>query len=304
MIWAITDLAFLAAMLIVVLVVYAVSGKAVPIAERLAKLWKPPVREDKSHFRERQKEKVARWLQGLAKYLPSSAKSSAKTQRMMVRAGFRRPETATILKASKVVLTTGLLSLVYFTGVYESNPFFILLAAGMAGFFLPDIWVTIRIKKRQNVIRLALADALDLMVICVEAGLALDQALLRVAHELKVAHPALSEELNIVSAEIRLGKSRIEALRALGQRTDVDDIKALVAMLIQTDRFGTSVAQSLRVHSDNVRSKRRQRAEEAAAKTTVKMVPALVFFIFPALFVVILGPAVITIMRQFMQTPK
>ena len=135
-------------------------------------------------------------------------------------------------------------------------------------------------------------------MICVEAGLGLDQALMRVSQELRVAHPELSDELQLVNLEMRVGKTRLEALRELAQRTGLDDIKALVAMLIQTDRFGTSVAQALRVHSDELRMKRRQRAEEMAAKTTVKMVPVLVFFIFPALMVVILGPAVLAIMRQ------
>ena len=141
---------------------------------------------------------------------------------------------------------------------------------------------------------------LDLLVICVEAGIGLDQALLRVSQELALAHPVLSEELRQVNFEMRVGKTRLEAMRELARRTGLDDIKALVAMLIQTERFGTSVAQSLRVHSDELRIKRRQRAEEQAAKTTVKMVPALVFFIFPALMVVILGPAIIAIMRQLM----
>jgi len=138
-----------------------------------------------------------------------------------------------------------------------------------------------------------------LLVICVEVGLGLDQALLRVAQEMRVAHPELSEELQLVNMEMRVGKSRIEALRSLARRTGLEDIKALVAMLVQTERFGTSVAQSLRVHSDDLRTRRRQRAEEMSAKTTVKMVPALVLFIFPALLVVILGPAVLTLMSQF-----
>jgi len=128
----------------------------------------------------------------------------------------------------------------------------------------------------------------------------LDQALLRVAEELRITHPELCEELQLVNLEMRVGKTRIEALRDLAQRTGLDDIKGLVSMLIQTERFGTSIAQSLRVHSDDLRMKRRQRAEEKAAKMSVKMVPVLVFFIFPALMVVILGPAVLQIMRQLM----
>jgi len=147
---------------------------------------------------------------------------------------------------------------------------------------------------------LSLPDCLDLLVVCVEAGLALDQSFMRVTQELRIVHRELCEELDLVNAEIRIGRTRLEALRELGDRTGVDDIKSLVAMLVQTDRFGTSVAQSLRVHSDELRTKRRQRAEEMAAKATVKMIPPLVFFVFPALFVVILGPAVISLYRHFM----
>jgi tight adherence protein C len=166
---------------------------------------------------------------------------------------------------------------------------------------LPEIWLLGRIHARQHRLRLAVPDALDLLVICVEAGLGLDHALMRVSQELQITHRGLSDELQLVNAEMRLGKTRTDALRELARRTGLDDIKALVAMLVQTERFGTSIAQSLRVHSDDLRMKRRQRAEEAAAKIAVKMVPVLVFFIFPALMVVVLGPAVLTIMRQFLK---
>jgi tight adherence protein C len=148
-------------------------------------------------------------------------------------------------------------------------------------------------KKRQHKIRLGLPDALDLLVVSVEAGLGLDQAIQRVGDELDFAHPELSAELRLINLELRAGKGRAEALRNLADRTGVDDIASLVAMLVQTDKFGTSVAQSLRVHSDTVRTKRRQRAEEAAAKTGVKMVFPLVFCIFPAIWVVTIGPAAI-----------
>ena len=189
------------------------------------------------------------------------------------------------------------MGLVYFTGIYKNNPIILFLVAGVAGFILPDIWLGRQVKARQQLLRLALPDALDLLVICMEAGLGLDQALLYVSQELRIAHPELCEEFDIVNAEMHVGKTRLEALRSLATRTGVDDLQALVATLIQTDRFGTSVAQSLRIHSDDLRTKRRQRAEEMAAKTTVKMVFPLVFFIFPALFVVILGPAVITMIH-------
>jgi tight adherence protein C len=143
-----------------------------------------------------------------------------------------------------------------------------------------------------------LPDGLDLLVICVESGLGLDQALMKVTQEVRITHPELSEELQLVNLEMRIGKTRIDALRELARRTGLEDIKSLVAMLVQTDRFGTSVAQSLRVFSDDLRIKRRQRAEEMSAKTSVKMVFPLVFFIFPALLAVILGPAVLTLLRQ------
>jgi tight adherence protein C len=171
----------------------------------------------------------------------------------------------------------------------------LLLAIGAAalGYLLPGMALARLAKRRQHRIRLSLPDALDLLVVSVEAGLGLDQALQRVGEELGVAHQDLSDELRLVNLELRAGNSRPEALRHLADRTGVDDLSSLAAMLIQTDKFGTSVAQSLRVHSETLRTKRRQRAEEAAAKTGVKMVFPLVFCIFPAIWVVTIGPAAI-----------
>jgi tight adherence protein C len=153
------------------------------------------------------------------------------------------------------------------------------------------------IRERQRRIRVGLADALDLTVICVEAGLSLDQAMARVGQDLRYAHQDLSDEFYLVNLEMRAGKPRPEALRNLADRTGVDDLRALVGVLIQTDRFGTSVAQALRVHSDALRTERRQRAEEQAAKTTIKMIPALVVFVLPSMFFVTLGPAVIGLLH-------
>jgi tight adherence protein C len=198
-----------------------------------------------------------------------------------------------------VLLPVALICAVYFTGFYRSDPVVILGGALLAGIVLPEVFILWRVSARQHRMRKGLPDALDLLVICVEAGLGIDQALMRVSQELRLVHRDLSEELQLVNLEMRVGKTRIEALRELARRTGVDDIKALVAMLAQTERFGTSIAQSLRVYSDDLRVRRRQRAEEMAAKTTVKMVPPLVFFIFPALMVVIIGPAVLILLRQF-----
>jgi tight adherence protein C len=218
----------------------------------------------------------------------------------MIRAGYRSPDAILTMKGLKVLMPIGLAALAFLTGFYRINPFVIFGIAGLLGYLLPDLVLVWRVHARQHKLRRALPDGLDLLVICVEAGLGLDQALMRVAQELHITHAELSEELQLVNLEMRVGKTRLDALRELARRTGLEDIKSLVSMLIQTERFGTSIAQSLRVQSDDLRTKRRQRAEEMAAKMSVKMVPALVFFIFPALMVVILGPAIIAIMRQLM----
>ncbi|HEU4829255.1 MAG TPA: type II secretion system F family protein, partial [Gemmatimonadales bacterium] len=163
------------------------------------------------------------------------------------------------------------------------------------GFVAPTLILRSRITRRQKQMQKALPDALDLLVVCVEAGLGLNQAMVRVAEEIERVSPVLSEQVGLVNLEIRAGTPRDEAFRNLGHRTGLQDIKSLMAMLIQTDRFGTSIAQALRTHAETMRTKRRQRAEEAAAKTTIKLVFPLVLFIFPALFVIILGPALIQI---------
>jgi tight adherence protein C len=171
------------------------------------------------------------------------------------------------------------------------------LAAAGFGYVLPGMVLARKARRRQHRIRLSLADALDLLVVSVEAGLGLDQALARVGQELAFAYPDLSSELRLVNLELLAGTGRSDALRNLADRTGVDDLSSLVAMLVQTDKFGTSVANSLRVFSETLRTKRRQRAEEAAAKTGVKMVFPLVVCIFPAIWIVTIGPAAIQFMK-------
>jgi tight adherence protein C len=296
--WVLTLVTFVSVGLIVLALAYAFSSTTLPVTDRLRRLWHPPATA-RTGFKEKQKERLQRVLSDVGKILPASPQKVSSTGRLMARAGYRRPEAVAAMRGVKVFLPVALLGLAYFTGVYRTNPLFILGFAGLAGYLAPEFWLTRSIKRRQQIIRLSLPDFLDLLVICVEAGLGLDQALMRVSQELRVAHPQLCDELDLSNAEIRLGRTRVEALRELASRTGVDEIKSLVAMLIQTERFGTSVAQSLRIHSDELRTQRRQRAEEMAAKTTVKMVPVLVFFIMPALFIVILGPAVIGLVRSF-----
>jgi tight adherence protein C len=298
MILVVTAVTFLATVLIAMMIAYGLSSDGGIAVGRLAQLWNPSSFQRPKPMRERQVERAGQVLENLGKILPEGkGKQASRLNRLLVQAGFRKPNAALVFRGTKILLTALAVGAIYITGYYRQNQMALLFALAL-GFVLPDLWLNHRIRRRKHLLRLSLPDALDLLVICVEAGLGLDQAILRVSQELKIVHPELSEELRVVNLEMRVGKSRLDALRSLSERTGVDDIKALVAMLIQTERFGTSIAQSLRVHSDTLRTKRRQRAEEAAAKTPVKMVPVLVFFIFPALLVVILGPAIITLSRQ------
>jgi tight adherence protein C len=164
---------------------------------------------------------------------------------------------------------------------------------------MPGFWLSHKTAQRQKQIQNGLPDMLDLLVVCIEAGSGLDQGIVKASDELEISYPALAEEMRLVSTEIRAGKPRLEAFKNLASRTKVDDVRSLVAMLIQTDRFGTSIAQALRTHAETARIKRRQRAEERAAKIGVKLVFPLVFFLFPALYIAILGPAVIQYVRVF-----
>jgi tight adherence protein C len=302
MLWAVTTITFLATVTVLAALFYALAPGGIGIAERLSRLIQPPpqqVRE--TSFADKQKGRVRDGLAAVGGLISSTpAVAGSKAQLPMVRAGYRSASAMMAMQGMKILMPVAFVALAITTGMYRLNVVFVPLLAAVVGYLLPELWLMWRVQARQHRLRLALPDALDMLVICVEAGLGLDQALMRVAQELRITHPQLSEELQLVNMEMRVGKTRLEAMRELARRTGVEDIKALVAMLIQTERFGTSIAQSLRVHSDDLRMKRRQRAEEMSAKTTVKMVPPLVFFIFPALMVVILGPAVIMLMRQFL----
>ena len=228
----------------------------------------------------------------LARYAPKNIKEMGKLQRKLVAAGYRSKEAMTVFTGLRLGCALLMFAVASLPILGRPNLILALGAAG-AGYLLPTMVLGRRAEQRQHRIRLSLPDALDLLVVSVEAGLGLDQAMQRVGDELAFAHKDLSDELRLVNLELRAGKARSEALHNLAKRTGVDDLSSLVAMLVQTDKFGTSVAQSLRVHSDTLRTKRRQRAEEAAAKTGVKMVFPLVFCIFPAIWVVTIGPAAI-----------
>ena len=242
------------------------------------------------------RERIEQALDPLSKAIPLSAADVSRTRRWLIQAGFRDTGDVNYYFGARLLTAAvGFLGVALFLGF--DNPA-LLIGITALGFLLPRFVLKRMIRDRQNRIRLGLPDALDLTVICVEAGLALDQALMRVGQDLHHAHPDLSDEFHLVNLEMRAGKPRAEALRNLVERTGVDDIRSLVGTLIQTDRFGTSVAQALRVHSDSLRTERRQRAEEQAAKTTIKMVPPLVIFVLPSIIFVTIGPAVIELIRQ------
>lgn len=242
------------------------------------------------------RDRIDQALDPLSKAIPLSPSDVSRTRKWLIQAGYRDAADVNYYFGSRLLMCAiGFLAVIFISGF--DNVFLLAGVAGL-GFFLPRFILKRMIRGRQQRIRLGLPDALDLTVICVEAGLALDQALMRVGQDLHHAHPDLSDEFHLVNLEMRAGKPRAEALRNLVERTGVDDIRSLVGTLIQTDRFGTSVAQALRVHSDALRTERRQRAEEQAAKTTIKMVPPLVIFVLPSIIFVTIGPAVIQLIRQ------
>ena len=281
-------LAFLFGSLIVGAAVFAfMPSKAAAIDRRLEELTLGRDEEEKPRF-----QSLVALFKRIGEKVPRSTKELGPLRLRLVQAGYRRDEALTIFFGIRVMFALGLF--MFFSTSILARPNMTMALAGLgAGYVLPGMVLARLAKRRAHKIRLSLADALDLLVVSVEAGLGLDQALSRVGAELAFAYPQLSSELKLINLELRAGKPRAEALRNLADRTGVDDLSSLVTMLIQTDKFGTSVAQSLRVYSETLRTKRRQRAEEAAAKTGVKMVFPLVFCIFPAIWVVTIGPAAI-----------
>jgi tight adherence protein C len=240
-----------------------------------------------------------RLAQPLNNLLPPSATEARKTQRLLMQAGYRSPEAAIIYRGVQVATMAGLPVITAVVCTYTGQSFTTvivgILIAFLAGFFLPSFFLKRSINKRQRELRWGLADALDLMVVSVEAGLGLNAAMMKVSSELKDVHPAVASEFELANLEIRVGRERDEALRNLAERTGVDDLRSLVAMLIQTDKFGTSIAKGLRTFSDSLRTKRRQRAEQEAQKAAVKLLFPLACFLFPTLFISILGPAALNL---------
>ena len=252
---------------------------------------------DEEHAGEKFAERIATPLNRL---VPASAAEVQKLQKKLMQAGFRSNHAPVIYRTIQLVTMAALPAMIALTCAILARPLssavFWILAAFVVGFFAPRYVLGRLIRSRQLRVRWGLADALDLMVISIEAGLGLNAAMMKVSSELKHVHPDISEEFELANLEIRVGRERDEALRNLAERTGVDDLRSLVAMLIQTDRFGTSIAKAIRVFSDSLRTKRRQRAEQAAQKAAVKLLFPLACFLFPTLFIAILGPALLQLM--------
>ena len=287
-------LAFVFASLLVAAAALAMSSRAAStIEDRLGEVTGTTV---KRPFDSVNYDRLVATLKRVGNLAPKRPTEMGKLQQKLVAAGFRSGEALAVFFGIRLGCAV-LAFVVMSTPILVRPNLTTALTACALGYLLPSMALGRLAKRRQHRIRLGLPDALDLLVVSVEAGLGLDQAIQRVADELGFAHPDLCDELRLINLELRAGKNRSEALHNLAERTGVDDVTSLVAMLVQTDKFGTSVAQSLRVHSETLRTKRRQRAEEAAAKTGVKMVFPLVFCIFPAIWVVTIGPAAIKIVQ-------
>jgi tight adherence protein C len=242
---------------------------------------------------------VGGMVQRFERVMPKSQAEVSVVQQRLIRAGIRSDSAVNVFYGAKVLVPLALCLLVMLSGVSSYGPFFVYALALALGYLAPDFWLGRKIAKRQKRIRLGLPDVLDLLVICMEAGQSLDQATVRTSEELTRAQPEISDELGVVVLEQRAGRPRADAWKNFAQRTDVDSVRNLTAVLVQSEKFGTSIAKTLRIHADTLRMERRQNVEEQAAKTTVKLVFPLVLFIFPSIFLVALGPAVIVIQDSF-----
>jgi len=250
---------------------------------------------------------IVRVVETIGEKVPLSPLEASVVRRTMLAAGFRSDRAVTIYYGVKVVSALVFVVFAGFVWSWLSNPMLRLMvwpALAAAGFYLPNLGLDMLVSRRQERIRFALPDALDLMVVCMEAGLGLDQAISSVSKELLLTHKDLSEELGLVTLEMRAGKRRMEALKNLGERTGEPELRKLVATMVQADRFGTSVAESLRTHSEFMRVKRRQAAEERAAKVGVKLTFPIFFFIMPAMMLVAAGPGVLQLIRGMSRLMK
>jgi len=245
--------------------------------------------------------RVEKLLYPFQSMLPRNATEVSNLQRMLAQAGYREARHVNAYYAGKVLVPAALCLLTAATGSFGVSPLFTYTTAAGLGFLAPDFWLSRLISARQVTIRLGLPEALDLLVVCVEAGLSLDKSIMRTAEEMRLSQPAIADELGLISLEQRAGRPRADAWNECAKRTGVDTVRALASLIIQADKFGTSVGRALRAHAESLRTRRRQEVEEQAAKTTVKLVFPLVLLIFPSLFVVTLRPSMIVMFEAFQQ---
>jgi tight adherence protein C len=235
--------------------------------------------------------------QAAAAWVPKSVRDMSTSERRLANAGYRTPQALSAFLLAQFALPAVLVGVTWWWLGTDSAGWIVMGMAGIVGYMLPGFYVDHLVANRRRQIRNGLPDVLDLLIVCLEAGSSLDQAVVKASDELELAYPALAEELRILTTETRAGKPRMEAFRNLAQRTKVEDVRSLVAMLVQTDRFGTSVGQALRTLAESMRTRRRQEAEEKAGKVGVKLVFPLVLCLFPAFFIVVLGPALIKLVK-------
>ena len=306
MIILVTVSSALSVALLVYLVAQAIPMRSTNVKARLVEMGLDGLmQQDQVNRRTRQRSKLKELLHYMGERLEERDRDRSGLRLQLIQAGYRDKSALPLFLGTRL-LGTIVLGFYFFlmgTAAGVTGTFALVCGAvgAVGGWFIPKFLLSARVARRQKEIQKALPDASDLLVICVEAGLGLNQALVRVAQEMRHQSVLMSTEIALTNVAIRAGTPREQALNDLATRTGVEDVRSLVTMLVQTERFGTSVARSLRVHAESMRTKRRQRAEEAAAKTTIKMVFPLAFCIFPALFVVVLGPALISIAQTLSQ---
>lgn len=299
---------FLATLFGVLVVFFWLESMKESLSHRVRQFSPGSQKTDRNLFRETRGRVAETWKRFVSKTPTKeeflalfTGKELSGTRLLLSQAGYRKPMAYRFFLWAKVGLPVLMMFIVVALVRVSRVPGKVAVMLAMAGFLigllLPDMWIRDRGRKRRMELEDALPDGMDLLSVCVDAGLGLNSGFVKLSEEFQLTCPPLSEEFDIVNREMMAGKPRQEALRALADRTGVEDVKSFVAMLIQTEKLGTSLSQSLRVHADSLRTKRRQRAEEAAAKTTIKLVFPLVLLLFPALFIVVLGPGILQVFR-------
>jgi tight adherence protein C len=261
------------------------SGRRPSLAERL-------------QFR-KQTESLAAFAASFRKADEARGSQASTIRQRLVLAGYRGDSAVNIFSACKAITPVILCAASVVTGLYHASPFLVIVLTLGLGYLVPDYWLDRRIKAREDAMRTGLPDLLDLLVVCLEAGLSLDHAALRSSEEMRLAHPVIADEIGLVMLEVQAGRPRLEAWKSLANRSGVDSVRMLVSVLVQADQFGTAISKTLRSCADTLRTRRRHRVEEVAAKATVKLVFPLVLFIFPSLLIVLLGSAVISFSEAF-----